>query len=273
MRDCRPHHLLSNLCLDAPLIALGWSLLLGTSSAAAPSSRSIALFLVVWSIYLADRLLDVARRPVPGTRRHLWAARHRHWLAALLALTSVTTVSLAPHLDRALWTRGGLLAGAVLVYFAVFRRWRFRSPRLPSKEIVIGLVFALGIALASGLTMEKLAWPVAAMGFLFTGNCLLIARAERGIDVDLDPAAFYAGTGRAHPLPEVCFIGTLVVAGLGFTKLEAFFAATLLLAAAASFAIARAETRGRVREVQLAADGVLMIPWIFLLAGKLLTES
>lgn len=248
-------------------------MLLGTSSTAAPSSRSIALFLVVWSIYLADRLLDVARTPVPGTRRHLWAARHRHWLAALLALTSVTTVSLAPHLDRALWTRGGLLAGAVLVYFAVFRRWRFRSPRLPSKEIVIGLVFALGIAVASGLRMEKLVWPVAAMGFLFTGNCLLIARAERGIDADLDPAAFYAGTGPTHPGPEVCFLVALVAAGLGFARLGPFLAATLLLAGAASLALSRAETHGRVREVQLAADGLLLIPWVSLLAEKLLTET
>ncbi len=269
MREPRPHHLLSIWCLDAPLIALGWGLLLDRSRAGAPWHHWLALFLAVWAIYLADRLLDISRPVVPATPRHRGAARWRQPLAILLAGVALAGLLLMTQFDRALWTRGGLLVGLVLLYFAGFRAWRPRSGPLPLKEIMIGLTFALGIAAASSRPLVDLALPVAAMAFLFTGNCLLIARAERGIDALSDPASFYATLDRPGRWPEACFAVALMVGGAGFVAFPSGFLIALSGAALASILMALRERRGRIVEVQVVADGILLLPWLPLLWGFL----
>src|SRR5262245_3792632 len=55
-------YLPSWLGLDAPCVVLTWTWAISESSEATLSFRpAAAMFLVVWSIYLLDRLIDVAR--------------------------------------------------------------------------------------------------------------------------------------------------------------------------------------------------------------------
>src|SRR6266571_3288061 len=55
-------YLPSWLGLDAPCVVLTWTWAISQNSEAVLSIRpAAAMFLVVWSIYLLDRLIDVAR--------------------------------------------------------------------------------------------------------------------------------------------------------------------------------------------------------------------
>lgn len=235
-----------------------------------PITHWFALFAGTWAVYLADRLLDVTRAPEPpATRRHQWAARHRRALGILLAGVLSFGVFLLPQIDRALWIRGGCFSAVVLLYFLLFRWWRLRLRFFPLKEALIGAVFAMGPAAVSGRPLAGLAWPVAAMAVLFAGNCLLIARAEREIDARADPSAYYAIPTGFRRWPEACFLGAALLAGLGCKILIAPVVATLLACAVASLGLAFTEGHGKIREVQAAADGILLLPWLALLVDFL----
>src|SRR5215218_8583532 len=77
------------LGLDAPCVVLTWAWATARSSGAAlPAGPAAALFLVVWFIYLADRLVDVARCPdwARATGRLRFGRTHRPWFRAGLVL-------------------------------------------------------------------------------------------------------------------------------------------------------------------------------------------
>lgn len=235
-----------------------------------PVTHWLALFAATWAVYLADRLLDVSRSAEPPpTCRHQWAARHRGPLAILLAWVLIFGVFLLPQIDRALWIRGGCFSAVVLLYFLLFRWWRLRLRFFPLKEALIGVVFAMGPAAASGRPLAGLAWPVGAMALLFAGNCLLIARAEREIDAKADPSAYYAAATGFHRWPEVCFVLATMMAGAGWKILIPPVCASLMLCATASLILALAESRWKIREVQALADGILLLPWLALLVDFL----
>src|SRR5262245_64570356 len=77
------------LGLDAPCVVLTWTWAISESSEAILSFRpAAAMFLVVWSVYLLDRLIDVARcgdwREVTG-RLHFGRRYRSLFVAALTA--------------------------------------------------------------------------------------------------------------------------------------------------------------------------------------------
>ena len=127
-------HLLS---LDAPAVATLWLCFVGraTHTALAPLLAP-AMFLAVWLLYAADRLLDThALEP-----RHHFHQRHR---AAFLAAIATATGILSVLLYRTrLPTAYFPLAGILLVWFAAVHLPSMpASARLP-KELATGLIFA-----------------------------------------------------------------------------------------------------------------------------------
>ena len=184
--------------LDAPLVAVVW--LHAFSRSAGETVQwpvSTGLFLAVWCIYLADRLIDARRLNDLATAsdRHRFARRNWRSLLALLAVAAIAGGFLAvTRIDADLLRTASALALVVGIYFGIFVRKSGACGRriLPAKEFACGVVFAIGCVLGVSSFRET---PLAflPMMMLFGGvcvfNCLLISAWEKSSDQNNDPAA------------------------------------------------------------------------------------
>jgi hypothetical protein len=149
-RDFPPVWLWPNLLsLDAPLIAVVWQAFLARRYAVPlhPAGR-VALFLTVWGIYIADRLLDVRHPAVTSeSARHRFYRRHRTPAIALLAALFVADLAIT-----ALWLRPAVLhnglipLAAVLLYLIALN---LSGARQVAKELVVAFVFTTGTFLVA----------------------------------------------------------------------------------------------------------------------------
>lgn len=212
--------LLPNLCsLDAPVVAVVW---LHAFAAAfhSPVSPAIAtvLFLSVWAIYIADRLIDVRRQSSwhLATARHRFVRRQQRYFSALLALILFVAASLTLlALPFDLLIAGLVLGSVVALYFTAFVRLFPCLKPLRAKEFACGLLFAVGTALGvSGVRQEILTHPgtilpaVAMFASLCVFNCLIISASERLHDGANDPAA--ASTWWTHLDRDLTLFGSVI---------------------------------------------------------------
>lgn len=138
---------LTALSLDAPAVAVLWQLLFArTFHVELSPVITILLALVVWLIYVADRVLDTLKASSNGIeaprhlfyRRHLWA-----FLPPFCAVFLLTAWMSLTELDMRTFRNGLVILLAVGVYLLMTH---FLSPgreRLP-KEMLVGVLFALG---------------------------------------------------------------------------------------------------------------------------------
>jgi hypothetical protein len=152
------------LSLDAPVIAVAWYALLARSLKLAIEPVSLTILAsTVWTIYAADRLLDVRSGP-PTTARHRFARAHRSAFAVLVLATTLVTGALslfALSLHRIL--RGLAVAAGVGVYFACIHRPRSRAVAPAIKQLAVSLLFAAGVVLPlHGAPGIRLAWAAIA---------------------------------------------------------------------------------------------------------------
>lgn len=165
---------ITGLSLDAPVVAVLWQLLFARSfHVQFARSVTILLALVVWLIYVADRLLDVVKAPAQGaeTTRHTFYRRHM-WaflfplgggvvLAAWMSLT---------QLDAKTFYGGLVILLAVGAYLFTVHLVSPRREWLP-KEMLVGVLFALGTCFPVWEHMSSdFAVPVGPF-LLFTALC------------------------------------------------------------------------------------------------------
>ena len=176
---------LNVLSLDAPLVALVWQDFLARCYPPvmpAPAAR-FALFLSVWAIYIADRLIDV-RAPAAENE----TMRHRFYRQnGAFARTLLGVVALAGVVASVLWLpsivlKNGLVTGAMVVcYMAIFP---FRRLGMEWKQPCAAMVFTIGVFLVAGSETADawriLAVPALAFGALCLGNMVLTERWEHG---------------------------------------------------------------------------------------------
>ena len=232
---CRPWWLYANLLsLDAPVVAVVW---LGVFSRAFESSVNASvyavLFLAVWSIYIADRLVD-------GLRQKNWrlaAARHRfvhrhqkRFIGLMLVILPLTAVIALTTLPIDLIVAGCILGAAVVLYFTAFVRLFPKMKPLRAKEFACGFVFAVGTsfgvdAVRHGV-MTDLARVISAI-LLFAAlciyNCLIIAARERHSDQANDPAS--ASVWWKYLDRDLAVFGTILImaSGIGWSLSSLFF--------------------------------------------------
>ncbi len=196
-------HLLS---LDAPTVACLWTWFLAhTAGLALPPTSIVAMFVAVWILYAADRLLDArplgsgalgtrplegrpvlgglppdSRRPNTDTSqphthrleaRHLFHHRHRPGYLGGILVAALTLSSLAPRLlPSALHLY--LVEGALLVaWFLVLHATPFARP-LP-KEFVVGIFFAAAAFIPTVARRPELRLALAPSALLFAALCTL----------------------------------------------------------------------------------------------------
>lgn len=278
----------SLLCLDAPFVALGWAICLSEDLGGADRDgfspwAGGALFLSVWLIYLFDRLLDVSRSgaSIPLTPRHEWTRNHRRLLGGLfVADFGFFLVVVLPRLEGKIAV-GGLAIGFFTgLYYLTFRfsRWYAALGRkVPFKEITIAVCFAGGILLVASPSVFTYGLVPLLAGYLalFTANCLLISRAESGIDRCADPAAYFSEERSLAPHAGLPGRGAILAVAGGFAilLLEGEWlrsSLSLIVCGLLTWMLAR---RGgdddNDKVTQPLADGIQLLPWIAL-AGEVI---
>jgi hypothetical protein len=191
------------LSLDAPAVAVAWLLLFAkTMRGHLPGMIPVFLAGTVWLIYVADRLLDARRLKAGGllTARHAFYQENGRVMWVLWWIVFVSLAVMAPYyLPSGLLVRGIFLLGFVALYFA-FVTGSSSEPSVPFlKEILCGLIFAMGTTVAVGfyvgmgsngellsvaglirewvlhvMDMSALGMPLFAFAFICAMNCALI---------------------------------------------------------------------------------------------------
>lgn len=142
--------------LDAPLIACLWQrYLLQKYQFTGHWLETSLLFLVVWIIYIADRLADAASlAALELSPRHHFYQRYRQPMLYLLFFLLLLAARLSFYLPWQVWLLGLALLLACAVYLQQARSYQ----RMP-KEVSAALLFAGGISLVPWL--EHTRWAVA----------------------------------------------------------------------------------------------------------------
>lgn len=165
--------------LDAPCVAIVWTLFFARSFRVVLQPRTLcALGLVVWMLYVADRIADGLRAGAHMEARHHFYAQHRTTFLIGLGIAAPILAVLVIGLPAYLRTGWLVLGVPLAAYIAAVHglRWRIR------KEMVVAVIFAIACAmptLVSGVSGLHAAAGVAAFASLCWLNCIAIARWER----------------------------------------------------------------------------------------------
>jgi hypothetical protein len=216
---------LNLVCLDAPIVAVTWQWLFARSfhvPLAMPSR--VALFLIAWLIYLADRFVDTLSlaREDPKSLRQQFCQRHRfEWMALLVATALFDSWLVLRYLDARTFFVGLVIGALSLVYLAtnywLGKIWRI----IPAKEMCVGFLFATGTLAALIPKVEH--WSASFVtsfllfAFLCSLNCISIAAWERALDQAQGKnslATCWPGIGRYLKASALVLAGSCVAVAL-----------------------------------------------------------
>ena len=279
-------HLLS---LDAPSIAALWTWFVAWSAHVPISPLApLAMFLAVWTLYAADRLLDAraitlssrSRPFVPWSgdtdleARHLFHARHRPRFLRAIGTACLALAIIVPRLPASALRLDAVL-GTMLVAYLLLIHATPAARRLP-KEIAVGVFFAAAVfipTIARQPALRRSLLPSALLfGALCSLNCLCIygwehAHANRAhhASVMLRESSSSAtgphsltrlALGHLRPLHLLVITLALLLAWFGRQPI----ALAIALAAAALLALDRLQPRLNRIDLRASADLVLATP-------------
>lgn len=187
------------LSLDAPVVAFVWQRLIGrVFGIPIRPEGSAMLFLTVWAIYLADRLLDTRVPAAPAEpARHQFYRRYRTLATALLLIVTLNATILAfTKLRTAVLENGFFVFCTVALYFAVIHFWHWQG----LKEITIAMLFSLGtflVPITNAVSPRTLLLPALAFFLLCLANLVAIenweSRELAGQQAPLSPITRWLG--------------------------------------------------------------------------------
>jgi hypothetical protein len=197
----RALHLWHLASLDAPTVALVWAFSFAWAAGTRlPLHTAVIIALVVFAVYVCDRLLD--GRAAIGSQvedrlreRHYFHWQHKRVLAPLaVAAAAVAAILVFACIPVVARERGSALAAVSLAYMARVHQSQFsfrRSsrplfPLIFTKEMLVGVFFAVGCALpamssalaASVATRFALLGTLALFAALAWLNCIAIEQWE-----------------------------------------------------------------------------------------------
>lgn len=204
--------------LDAPTVALAWMWLVARSAGVKlPWTEYAAMFLAVWVLYAADRLLDArqitGRRAAGLERRHHFHHKYRVGFCRGIGFACAGLAALIPGMPRVELQRyvllGILLAGWLGLIHTV------RKP-LP-KEFMVGIFFASAVFIPGAVRSTgmggALLFPAVMLGVVCCLNCVFIYAWERGAGM---VARAHPGTELTARIVVLVALGVAGVCGLGF---------------------------------------------------------
>jgi len=165
----RPYWLYPNLLsLDAPLVAVAWMILFAKTWRVnyLPWVAYVALALVVWLIYVGDRLLDGSLRDGKSRKleaRHEFHKAHVKWFRAMAVIAGMASLILVlMFLPMTIFNY--LLIGGVLVagFFSLSLFGNPDANDIPyAKNVLAGVAFAYGTSMVAhvylpGMSIQSL---------------------------------------------------------------------------------------------------------------------
>ena len=173
------------LAVDAALVALLWQAAFAAALGHEVSvAAQIVLGVSVWLTYMADRLFDVAKRPLQQlhSTRHRFAKQHFRALWGVWCGALVTNIALAlTELSIRELRNGAVLLALCLLYTALNQTL---SRRFFPKEICVAIIFAGGVIVF--LLPNAGIWLSAgSFALLCLINCLMIGAKEQQVDAAL----------------------------------------------------------------------------------------
>jgi hypothetical protein len=262
------------LSLDAPLVAKLWQALFAHCFEVRVTGAAFAaLAIAVWFIYVSDRLLDALRgdgdEAVPRHRfyQHNWSILG---LSATFGLGVLGWI--CARLDPRVLHNGFAMLAAVLAYFAMVHTVPDAVRRFWPKELVVGVLFAMGTCLAPwtrtsapGGEMLRPALLFAALCWL---NCIAIEYWEwsrYGPAIDKTPHVLTLWIGRRLQWAAlaICVFAATLAPGPDTGLRPLFFAA--LLSAAAILWLDHSRQRLSTEALRVLADVSLLSPLLVLL--------
>jgi hypothetical protein len=264
------------LSLDAPVVSVLWLYLFaGSLGIAVHPSASVALGLLTWLIYVADRMLDSKRlhdlRMAPV--RHRFCDAHRFAFGTAFAAVALLACWIcATRLDLRTQELGLSLAAAIGVYFVLVHVIRPRR-RWFAKEGLMAVLFGLGTYLPVASDVNNFSVGRAAALFIFVllcwTNSVLIEYAEWSRSLrnpESDPPHSSTMIGGEH----LVFVG-FAIAGvtLSFAAVHGFRMErpALIAEAISAFAFVALGHGWRnlsSEKVRVIADAVLLSPLLVL---------
>ena len=173
---------LNVIALDAPFIAVLWQyFLMKTFKLEVSISETMALFFVVWFIYLIDRFFD-SFIDFHKTERHFFTKQHPKLIILLILFTFLTSLLLIINLDPSI-IRGGLVLGCfiILYFLLVHAGAKNLIVQTISKEMLVGIGFGTGVGLpviVSDLPIQTWLPTIALFCLICWLNCRLIDKWE-----------------------------------------------------------------------------------------------
>ncbi len=153
----KPWWLFPNLLsLDAPLVAVAWLAVFAKTWRLIyhPWEAYVALGLVVWVIYVVDRLIDASLRKATPQRcepRHFFHWKYRKLFAGGAALAGVMALTLViRYMPYSIF--GYLFVAGILIggFFGLSLLSQQDSDEIPYlKNVIAGLTFAFGVGLSA----------------------------------------------------------------------------------------------------------------------------
>ncbi len=271
-------HLLS---LDAPTIAALWTWFIAWSThTRLPLLSPVAMFLAVWNLYAADRLLDarcIASAALSHgsispdlEARHLFHARFRSRFLFVIGASTLLLAVILPGLPASALRLDALLGTLLAGYFILIHATPV-AQRLP-KEIAVGAFFAAAVfipTIARDPSLRSALLPAALLfGALCSLNCLCIYGWEhRAIPRRHSEEPALRAAAGPHPatrfalthLPLLHFL-LLTLALLVALRSRSPIALAVAIAAAGLLALDRVAPRLCRIDLRAAADLALATP-------------
>ena len=259
-------HLLS---LDAPTVATLWTWFIArTAHISVPAASLAAMFLAVWILYAADRLLDARIPSNPFLEpRHLFHHRHRRAFRIAIVLAAIALapllLTIPPEAIRLyLLTATLLFAWFILIHVTPATR----DPRRLPKELAVGIFFSAATFIPTISRIPALRSTLILPAILFAAlcslNCLYIYAWEHPYP---DPSAHATTRVALRYLSPITLI--LIVLSILSIRVaaisQAAIPAAIALAAAILFGLHRTRTFSPTL-LRAAADLALLTPVLLL---------
>lgn len=168
-------HLLS---LDAPSVATAWTLAVASAvDLHLPWTAPAAMFVAVWILYAADRLLD-ARSLDEHTHaagmeeRHRFHHRHRRAFLLGIILSACALAVLLRTLDPRALRLYTLLGTLLAAYFVLIHARSDSAHRLP-KELAVGIFFPAAVFIPTVARLPQLRLDFLPIAILLAATCSL----------------------------------------------------------------------------------------------------
>jgi hypothetical protein len=264
-------HLLS---LDAPTVATVWTAFIAHCiRLALPWTELAAMFVAVWMIYAADRLLDARDLDAHERRsdleeRHRFHHRHRKRFFAVMVAAAGALVLLLAHLHPAALLLYAMLASLLSVWLLAIHLWPATDSRRLPKELAVGIFFPAAVFIPTVARVPSLQPKLLPCALLFalvcTLNCLYLYAWEHSSGRSRARAHWTTLLCLRHlaPLTATTILASLALAIVSLWQLRFALAPALACAASAALLLWLNHTRSRLPKLRLRAlaDLVLLTP-------------